>query len=677
MRTIIRQNYTPKVKDFCNTIIADPAHNVTYIFDQDGIWSEFEVSQVQWGKIIGSLENQEDLNKALTDLENEILEKTGALNTRVDNVVSDLDDERAARESEDIYLQKEINELGDELNAEKNARIQKDTQLETAINAKASQSDLQTEINARTQSDNNLQNQIDAISASSDVKDIVGTHAELESYDTSTLGENDIIKVLKDETHDNAATLYRWVNGAFVLIGSEGPYYTKGEADEKFVSELYTTIGENEDGPMTQKATTHMFYDANMNFKPQNSSTTNFMFGPGAYANNSGEAMAVFSGASATGSNAFAVGGGAGASGMNSVAFGPGWATKKYAHSFGPGNRAEGIYAFAIGSDSKATGDYSISIGNFLADSKNKVTNDGPRATAKGSIAIGTEANSTAESAVAIGFKAKAESQESFALGLNAHVDGTGGYEAIGRNSTAGSGGRAYAGATASSGGLAIGENAKCENGGMEAIGKGSYAKEGGRAYAGGSTSNGGTEAIGVGSVASSFSRAYAGGNASNSSVAFGGTASHINSVSLGSGSVTTETFQVSIGNADLPRKLSFLKAGEADTDAVNKKQLDDAVADYVKKTDYATTTVAGIICAGNWVTVNPTTHKLEAGELTKSQYDSAAGNTFIGKTTFENVITGKGLVSSQEATKLKVLTQAEYDALTPADDTIYFIKEA
>lgn len=243
MRTIIRQNYTPKVKDFCNTIIADPAHNVTYIFDQDGIWSEFEVSQVQWGKIIGSLENQEDLNKALTDLENEILEKTGALNTRVDNVVSDLDDERTARESEDIYLQKEINELGDELNAEKNARIQKDTQLETAINTKASQSDLQAEINARTQSDNNLQNQIDAISAASDVKDIVGTHAELESYDTSTLGENDIVKVLKDETHDNAATLYRWVNGAFVLIGSEGPYYTKGEAETLFVPKTRTING--------------------------------------------------------------------------------------------------------------------------------------------------------------------------------------------------------------------------------------------------------------------------------------------------------------------------------------------------------------------------------------------------------------------------------------------------
>ena len=121
------------------------------------------------------------------------------------------------------------------------------------------------------------------------------------------------------------------------------------------------------------------------------------------------------------------------------------------------------------------------------------------------------------------------------------------------------------------------------------------------------------------------------------------------------------------------PNELYFVKDAKITADDLDSSVL----ADYVKKTDYATTTVAGIICAGNWVTVNPTTHKLEAGELTKSQYDSAAGNTFIGKTTLENVITGKGLVSSQEATKLKVLTQAQYDALTPAADTIYFIKEA
>lgn len=83
--------------------------------------------------------------------------------------------------------------------------------------------------------DQDLQTQIDAIVASSDVKDIVGTYQELQNYDTSTLGNNDIIKVLQDSTHSNAQTYYRWVitegTGSFQYIGSEGPYYTISQTD--------------------------------------------------------------------------------------------------------------------------------------------------------------------------------------------------------------------------------------------------------------------------------------------------------------------------------------------------------------------------------------------------------------------------------------------------------------
>lgn len=81
--------------------------------------------------------------------------------------------------------------------------------------------------------DTNLQSQIDAIVASSDVKDIVGTYAALQQYDTSTLGDNDIIKVLQDETHNNETTYYRWSTSSstFTLIGEEGPYYTKSATD--------------------------------------------------------------------------------------------------------------------------------------------------------------------------------------------------------------------------------------------------------------------------------------------------------------------------------------------------------------------------------------------------------------------------------------------------------------
>ena len=89
------------------------------------------------------------------------------------------------------------------------------------------------EVEARSDADNNLQGQIDTIKASSDVVDIVGTHAELEEYDTSKLNDNDIVKVLEDETHDGDITYYRWSTSAeeFSFVGSLSAYYSKGETD--------------------------------------------------------------------------------------------------------------------------------------------------------------------------------------------------------------------------------------------------------------------------------------------------------------------------------------------------------------------------------------------------------------------------------------------------------------
>lgn len=104
-----------------------------------------------------------------------------------------------------------------------------------------------TETTARQNADNNLQSQIDAITASSDVTDIVGTYAELQSYDTSALAPNSIIKVLQDESRNNETTYYRWVItggvGAWSLIGEEGPYYTISAADAKFATQTALSTG--------------------------------------------------------------------------------------------------------------------------------------------------------------------------------------------------------------------------------------------------------------------------------------------------------------------------------------------------------------------------------------------------------------------------------------------------
>jgi len=110
----------------------------------------------------------------------------------------------------------------------------------------ATQQNLATEVQNRENADNALQAQIDGISASSDVVDIVGTYADLQNYDTQHLKDNDIIKVLQDETQNDATTYYRWSTSTetFTLIGQEGPYYTKSAADAQFVPQTRTVNGQ-------------------------------------------------------------------------------------------------------------------------------------------------------------------------------------------------------------------------------------------------------------------------------------------------------------------------------------------------------------------------------------------------------------------------------------------------
>lgn len=89
------------------------------------------------------------------------------------------------------------------------------------------------EAEARSAADLDIWQEINTIEAASDVVDVVGTYSELENYDTSTLHDKDLIKVLADETHDDAITYYRWSTSldAFSYVGAEGPYYTTAETD--------------------------------------------------------------------------------------------------------------------------------------------------------------------------------------------------------------------------------------------------------------------------------------------------------------------------------------------------------------------------------------------------------------------------------------------------------------
>lgn len=78
-----------------------------------------------------------------------------------------------------------------------------------------------------------LQQELDDFKNSPDVVDIVATYADLLAYDTSGLGDKDVIRVLTDETHDDASSYYRWnkTSGTWTFIGITGPYYTESEID--------------------------------------------------------------------------------------------------------------------------------------------------------------------------------------------------------------------------------------------------------------------------------------------------------------------------------------------------------------------------------------------------------------------------------------------------------------
>lgn len=69
---------------------------------------------------------------------------------------------------------------------------------------------LTNEIAERKATDQHLQDEITALKNSPDVVDIVNTYADLMDYDTSTITDNDIIRVLNDETHDGYSTYYRY-----------------------------------------------------------------------------------------------------------------------------------------------------------------------------------------------------------------------------------------------------------------------------------------------------------------------------------------------------------------------------------------------------------------------------------------------------------------------------------
>lgn len=92
-----------------------------------------------------------------------------------------------------------------------------------------------------------VEDEVEEMKNNPDVADIVATYAALQDYDTSTLTDKDIIRVLADENHGGMSTYYRWdaSTGQFTYIGGSAPNPA-----------VVQTTGQSTTDVMSQKAVT-------------------------------------------------------------------------------------------------------------------------------------------------------------------------------------------------------------------------------------------------------------------------------------------------------------------------------------------------------------------------------------------------------------------------------------
>lgn len=259
MKTRIRDSYVPKLGDYCNTLVIDKETGNQYLFDADGVWTL--ISTDEEGIIVeavaqanaytddvaeGKVDKEEGKGLSENDFTNgykgkldgieggaqvnviEVVKRNGVAIPITDKAVDvAVPTTTSSLTNDSGYVTNEVNDL---------VNYYDKNETDTLI---------ATEAETRDAADLDLQGQIDAISSASDVVDVVGTYAELQSYDTSKLSDNDIIKVLTDETHDDAISYYRWndATNVFTYIGSQGPFYTKSETDATFVPQTRTING--------------------------------------------------------------------------------------------------------------------------------------------------------------------------------------------------------------------------------------------------------------------------------------------------------------------------------------------------------------------------------------------------------------------------------------------------
>lgn len=516
MHTIIRDNYDPKLGEYHEKILIDEARHKTWMFDCDGVFTD--ITKVVVVSERGDSEEYAASQKWLT-LELEALEAADVA------LQDNIDAEAATREADDKTLQ-------DNIDAEAATREANDETLQDNIDA---------EEDAREAADQELWDEIEIIEAASDVVDVVGTYADLENYDTSALHDKDLIKVLQDETRDDAITYYRWSasNEEFSYVGAEGPYYTASETDTLLAGKvdktsvtstpLFNPTYASNDLVMSQKGVAKQVlnvYNGGVQISCAGGNASagaavSVAIGPSATAGAS-PTVAVGQGATATGTCANAIGYYATAPGVYDIAIGSASVSTKTATGVSQTNDNLAIGSSNVtanGGGSTAIGHYAVTASglNSIAIGDKTVTSSG-----NGAIAIGST-NGASASVVASG-------AYSLAMGQNTVTAAGSGDTAIGNSSVSTAVG---SGQTQTTNNTAIGNSSVTSNGGYSvAIGNSGISSTGNHAVA-----------IGTQGTTASNSNTLALGH-------YGTTASGVNSTAIGHGVKATNDRSVAVGSS-------------------------------------------------------------------------------------------------------------------------------
>lgn len=242
MKTVIRNSYTPKIGDYCETIVVDKESESAYIFDCDGVFTEMP-QPVDVEKILEEAAAYTDEQVAPLAEKLDTIEEGAQVNV-IEHVLKNGTELTITNKTVNVTVPTKTSELTNDGSDGTDTYVES-AALDDYYTKTETDTQIGYETTAREIADSGLQEQIDAIVASSDVVDIVGTYAALQAYDTSKLGDNDIIKVLTDETRDDATTYYRWDadTSTWGYIGAEGPFYTKAESDALFTPMTRTING--------------------------------------------------------------------------------------------------------------------------------------------------------------------------------------------------------------------------------------------------------------------------------------------------------------------------------------------------------------------------------------------------------------------------------------------------